>query len=138
MTLEAALHARWSTSADLLAIVPADRFLTGYAHRETALDNLPCVMLTRSGNIPLARTSRTLVEQANVRLQVWSREHAQASEIRRLILQVLNAADWVTASTHIVQCRLISDDCLQEDDDVWQWILVFEVTYQEPVLWPVP
>ena len=137
MTLEAALHARWSTSAELLALVPADRFLTGFAHRETTLDNLPCVMLTRAGNVPLARTSRTLVEQANVRLQIWSRTHTQATLIRGLILQAFNAADWASGPTQIVQCRLVSDDALQEDDDVWQWILVFEVTYQEPVLWPV-
>lgn len=134
MSAEAAFHERWSQSAELLALVPATRFTTGYGQRDDSPDILPCVRLTRSGNIPIHRSVDSLVEQANIRLQVWAREHYAAWQIAAAIKRHFNGQDWSTADgrTAVVQSRLTSDDCLQEESDsVWQWVMVFEVTYQE-------
>lgn len=88
MSPEHAIHEAWSGSAALTAIVPSDRFVTGWQEpdEEFVPDVIPYAALEHDGEEEVETTSSgTRLASATLRLSAWARDLAQLKELRRLV-----------------------------------------------------
>jgi hypothetical protein len=138
-SVEKAIRDRWASSADLSALMSVDSLTTGWSHEEKATDEqLPAGML----NVQSTRgnyTSDGRSDEVGVRLQIWSREHAEGKAIRDQICGYRGEASWVTGvfdnvswqadGTNVSLCRVDNDFAFQEEDGVWQFVFDLTVIY---------
>ena len=130
MTLETAIHNRWTTDARLTRLVPTTRFVTG-----TALSSpeLPYVVLSAAKTRRLFRTSSgTTVEAATIVFRVWSESLDDGLRIQRAILQRFDRAEFTCPDGKTAAMRLADRESRQEGSQSWQTILNFDAVLQFP------
>jgi hypothetical protein len=126
-TLAQSIHARWSTSAALGALVPPGRFCTG---RVPASEEMPYVRLELPGGEELLRTRETLYERRPIVFHVWSDTFdsgdAVAAAIRTAFAHA--AFDWGTGG--VLDCRPLggpaSRQIARAEFKAWETIVRFQ------------
>lgn len=88
MSLEAAIHARCASGAALVALVPAERIVTGAARGDMTL---PYVVVTRERETVRTRTSSQLeVSETTVRFEIRAADLDQAKSIAEAVRERFN------------------------------------------------
>ena len=117
MSLEQAIHQRWSDDPPLAALLPAERLLTGLAPAGTAV---PYAVLTRESTRPRAHTSSgTRLDDVLVRITL----HASTLDSAKRIASAVNLRfDRTTFPLSSGTVRLMQRVGLKEevrDDAAW-------------------
>lgn len=138
-SIEKAIRDRWAGSAPLVALMPVEKLTTGWSPEEKATDEqLPAGMLNVQNNRG-SYTSSGRADEVGVRLQIWSREHAEGKAIRDQICGyrgessfvpgVFDNQSWAAVGSNVTLCRVENDFALQEEDGVWQFVFDLTVIY---------
>ena len=138
-SIEKAIRDRWAASAALTALMSVNSLTTGWNPEEKATDEqLPAGMLNVQRTRP-NYTSDGRSEDVGVRLQIWSREHAEGKAIRDQICGyrgessfvpgVFDNQSWAAVGSNVTLCRVENDFAIQEDDGVWQFVFDLAITF---------
>ena len=129
MSLEQAMHERWQTCAALTALVPADRFRTGWVAPSAATGSeaagtpvdLPYVVLERVGDAELTCASggRELTSVL-LRLRVWAADLAQAKQIAGEIDARFHRRSFVAAGVAVQDIKRRGRRESPRADGAWQ------------------
>lgn len=128
MSVEQAVHERWSTTFDLSSLVPPERVFTGAAFGDPAL---PYVVVERQGNAPLLRTSsgRT-IEETLLRFHVWTTDLEQGKQIAREAALAFDGDRLQLRRGNCLAVRRVAEGERLEDDGAWRLSLDYSFTLE--------
>ena len=134
MNLEQALHQRWSNDAALNSLLPADRVTTG----RSSLGSLPRATLARQSRRTVCRTnSGETLEEVTVEMRLRHDSFDAAVAVVQQFLTVFDRSQVSLADGAEVQSlRRIQDDCRQDSDGTWQFLV--EMLARVRLLAPTP
>jgi hypothetical protein len=126
-TLSQSIHARWSASTALCALVPSARFCTG---RVPASEEMPYVRLELQGGTEMLRSHETLYEKRPIVFHVWTDTFdsgdAVAAAIRAAFAHA--AFDWGTGG--VLDCRPLGGPAARQiaraEFKAWETIVRFQ------------
>jgi Protein of unknown function (DUF3168) len=117
MNLESEIHRRWAADFALASLVPVDRVFTGAAGGAPAL---PYVVIERLKVAPKVRTSsKTAIDEAGLRLNIWAAGLEQAQAIVRAAAARLERADFPLAEGRVLDVLLADERQQREPDGSW-------------------
>lgn len=119
MSLEQALHQRWSNDASLVALLPAERVTTG----RSSLDSLPRATLFRRTRRTVCQTnSGECLEEVGMEMSLRHESFDGGIAIVQQFLQVFDRSRFsLTDGAEVLQLRRLEDNTTQLDDGTWQF-----------------
>lgn len=129
MTLEQAIHGRWSASAALDAILPAQRFFTGRSLGTSP----PYATLAREATHPVCRTNRGSIDEIILRIQIWATGYDTGCAIAAAIQSTFDRTSFNLGEGARVLSIRRTDRCdVHHDDGTWQFTLRFSARLFHP------
>jgi hypothetical protein len=128
MSIEQAIHDHWAGSAALAALLPADRFRTGWvAPPGTTPDAVtgpaerPYVVLARRGELEVVRASGNIELVALVlRFTVWARDLAEGKAIAAAIHERFDRQHFAAGGASVQDMKRIGTQETPQDDGSWR------------------
>ena len=119
MTLEQALHQRWSDNQTLNALLPADRVTTG----RSSLGTLPRATICRESRCTVCRTNLgDILEDVTVTMHLRHESFDDGIAIIRQFLAVFDRSHFnLSENAKVLSLRRIEDTCRQANDNTWQF-----------------
>lgn len=122
MTLEQALHQRWSATAALEALLPGRRFLTG---RSLGVSP-PYATLAREATRPVCRTNRGSIDEVILRIHLWPSDYDTGLAIAAAVQFAFDGTSFdLGEGRSVLSLRRTDRTDLQHDDGCWQFSLRF-------------
>ena len=117
MTLEQALHQRWSDDPTLNALLPSDKVTTGRSTGGT----LPRATIGRRTRRAVCRTnSGDSLEQVVVEVRLLHGSFDDGTAVVQQFLAVFDRSQFgLSGGAEVVNLRRVKDDCRQEKDGTW-------------------
>ena len=128
MSIEQAVHeiitdASIPDAVALLALLPADRIVTGTNHDR----DLPYASVSLESNVANHRSSDGQSRRLVVRFQVWHDNHAQGSAIQSAIEKLFENKDFQTTTEDLICTRHENSLAIQEEDGTWQFLVDLDI-----------
>jgi len=124
MSVESAIHSRWSDSSGLTDLLPAERFTTGSRLDDGAV--LPSAILELE-DTQKRYVNTSHLKTCDIRIKFWVRDHDDGIAIREQIELAYDNTHWTSGNTKVIASRIETDTALQEDDDVWQFVFQLDL-----------
>jgi hypothetical protein len=121
MSLEQAIHARWTSDGTLTALVPVARFVTGKALGGLPL---PCATLSRVGQRRTTRTSSRSIAEVQVRFDVFAFELGTLRQVADAVKARFDRATFGGGAT-VLGMRRADESQEQADDGTWRLSLAY-------------
>lgn len=103
MSVENAIHQRWTADAALVALVPAERLFTGLALGSPAL---PYVVLERRSDTAATHTSSgASIARGVARFNIYSARRAEANQIASAIRARFHRSDFVVDGVRVLNMQ---------------------------------
>ena len=133
MDLARAIHTRWAADADLVALLPVARVMTGvYAEDEP---DFPYAVIRTTGDAPVAQANNSMaVDEVTLEIIVSDDDYDDLLAIVHRVKQAFNRADFdITDSCKVIDIERQWDYPVQDEDTlVWDWIIIFAVRVYLP------
>jgi hypothetical protein len=123
MTLEAAIHARWASHADLCAVLPVEHFSTGLVRGA----GVPCVRLVRKACRAVLWTNAAAVfDEVVLEFHVWHDDYDAGWTIAGAVVAAFDRSRFDISPTERVLDLIRTSDLVQpQGDGLWQFTLRF-------------
>lgn len=107
----------------LLALLPADRIVTGINHNR----DLPYASISVESDLPEYRANSRAMRAPRIRFQVWHDNHAAGAAIRDAIEKLFENKTFETTTESIKLTRHDNSLSIQEPDGTWQFTIDIEI-----------
>ncbi len=131
MSLEEAIHDHWANDAALIALVPAERFITGYG--QGALQS-PYVTLVRESLLAKVRTSDRTVDDVTFRFEIWSDGLDEAKQVVAAVMSRFDRQSFAADGCSTDDCTVLRmrktnhTEHQEQDTSGWRIALTFVAT----------
>lgn len=108
------------------ALIPKLRY-------ERTGDSIPYAVLDNIDDPVETRSNQNKYHRMTFQIHLWGTTQDLVLSYRNAVKDALDDVDLGLTITDGVSlfCRVINNSCLQEDKELWQWVLFFEVLYTE-------
>jgi len=124
--IESAINGLWAANSALVAVVPADRLITG---RVPPSEEMPYVRLAPDAGDNTDRTNATLYQAAKVAFHVWSDTFDRGREIAALIRNAFASLAFDWASGGVLDMRWDGPPASHQTTDAeikaWETVVTF-------------
>lgn len=118
--IEKAIHQQWAATAGLTSLIPAASFTTGSRLSDPDTPLPAAVLMLENTTKRYVNTHHLKIGE--LRIKVWVRDHDDGVAVRQQIETAFNNTNWSTDNLKVIVSRVTSDEAIQEDDGVWQFI----------------
>lgn len=124
MSVEQAIHERWSNYAPLTQLVPADQVYTGaFPGEET-----PFVTMERVGDSAVQRTSEgTTYETVMLRMDVVHADLTSAKQIAESMYDNFNRANFSWSRGKVLDMKMMNRSESQDDNHAWHVAVDYKI-----------
>jgi hypothetical protein len=124
MSLEAALHERWSQSSALEALLPAARLTSGLAADDVPL---PYAVLQRGPIHARWHTSTRTVEEIELELHVYAERLETLGQLATALREAFDRRALASDEGDVLRMRVHQRHETQHDDGIWHLDMRFRV-----------
>jgi hypothetical protein len=110
-------------SVALLALLPANRIITGTNHDR----DLPYASVNLESNGSEYRSNSGSQRRYLVRFQVWHDNHASGAAIGQAIEKLFENKDFSTLESNLISTHHENSFAIQESDGTWQFVIDIQV-----------
>ena len=135
MDLARAIHTRWAADADLVALLPVARVMTGDYYEDEP--DFPYAVIRTTGDQPVAQANNGMAVD-DVTLEIIVSHDADNYDellaIVHRVKQAFNRADFnITDSCKVIDIERQWDYPIQDEaTGHWDWVLIFSVRVYLP------
>jgi hypothetical protein len=129
MSLEAALHERWSQSPALEALLPAARLTSGLARDDVPL---PYAVLLRGPIHARWHTSTRSVEEIELAMHVYAERLETLGQLAEALRDAYDRRAFATTEGQVLRMRLHQRHERQHPDGIWYLEMLFRVLLALP------
>ena len=128
MSIEQAIHELWQADAELTALLPAARLITGIAHNAPPF---PYAVLAQTESKPVVRTSSgTVITRTALRLSIWATDLDTGKQIAGEADRVLDRTSFALASGTVLNLQRVHSIEQAQADGAWLVALDYVATHE--------
>jgi hypothetical protein len=129
MSIEQAIHERWATAAELVALLPAAHLITGTVHNSLAM---PYAVLTQTESQRVRRTSSgTVISRTALRLSIWAGNLDSGKAIADLADQLLDRTSFDLAEGRVLNLERVHGVEQSQVDGAWLLALDYVALHEQ-------